>query len=497
MESTKTIFDDILARIEALRAEVSEERIARVVRAIMQETQTGHQAESDKIVKHGNSAHRLAGSKFARWGLDVADIEFLYDLMDAAQKAGIGRGPSEVLRNAFEDISAAYYLPVEKVREMDRRALDNVFPRIPLSWYTPADRALAARGEWYRTNAYQTALRAMDTAESGFGQQLVGSQYVRELWEAARNATRVFNLLESFEMLDPTVFLPVEADLPEMYYVGESTTVGATAYPTTKTGSNRIQVDARKFVIHQLWSGELEEDSIIPFVPYIRRQALQSLAYHVDSLVVNGDTTNTATGNINSDDADPADTKHYLAFDGLRHVGLVDNPGNGVNVAGAITYQQLNKVRGTMLDRVYLHDWGHPNNPDDLVYLADPETADAIGALPEVVTFRQYQNVPLLNGEIGRILGHPVVSTMVVPKTEADGKVSANAANNVKGQVVVFNRRGFIAGWRRRVKLEVERIPSTDQTRIIYSLRLGFGRYAPSGNPASIEAAAVLYNITL
>ena len=62
---------------------------------------------------------------------------------------------------------------------------------------------------------------------------------------------------------------------------------------------------------------------------------------------------------------------------------------------------------------------------------------------------------------------------------------------------MTFNRRGFVAGWRRRVKIETERLPATDQTRIVASLRLGFSRFTPTGSASGIEAADVIYNISL
>jgi len=126
----------------------------------------------------------LAGSKFARHGLSVGDIEFLYDMQLGLARSQPNRyaGPSEELENAFNHISRAMYVPAEEVREMDKRALDGMFPRIPLSEFYGTDRALAARGAFDETNAYQRAYRAMDTAESGYGSQLVGAQYVGELW---------------------------------------------------------------------------------------------------------------------------------------------------------------------------------------------------------------------------------------------------------------------------------------------------------------------------
>jgi len=298
-------------------------------------------------------------------------------------------------------------------------------------------------------------------------------------------------------MTAPTAYIPVEADLPEMLFVAESTSAGASAYTTSKTGSNRVTVTAKKFVIHQNWSGEMEEDSIIPFIPYLRRQAELSLAHYSDSVVINGDDTNAGTGNINLDDADPADTKHYLAFEAMRHVGLVDNTGNSKDLAGAISLAALMDVKGRMLDATYLMDWGHPTDPNDLVYVVDPATGDKIVMLDEVINQRNYRQEALLNGEVGRIIGHPVISSIAMSKTEADGKVSTTAGNNTKGQVLTFNRRGFKVGWRRRVRLESERIPGSDQTRMIYSLRLGFGRYSPTGADAGIECADVIYDISL
>ena len=50
------------------------------------------------------------------------------------------------------------------------------------------------------------------------------------------------------------------------------------------------------------------------------------------------------------------------------------------------------------------------------------------------------------------------------------------STNDTKGSLVWFNRRAFKVGWRRRVKTETERLPATDQTRIVSTLRMGFGR---------------------
>lgn len=480
---------------------ISDVRLIEMINTCLSGLEDDH--EFVRKLRFGDSSGddaKLVGTRYARWGLSLGDVEFLYDLQNACrglrQPSGrIHPGPSEELENTFRAISEAMYLPEAQVREMDRAAIDELFPRVPLILEKAEGRR--SRGEHRLVHAYQ---RAMDTAESGFGLQLVGAQYVGELWEAARTASRLFSLIDTFEMMHPTAYLPVEVDIPELLFVAEKTGPTDSDYTTVKTGSQRVQVDAKKFLIHQIWSGEMEEDSIVPFLPFLRRQAGLSMAHFSDSLVLNGDTTNAATGNINLDDADPADTKHYLAWDGIRHVGLVDNTANQKDVAGAVSYGLLTGSKGRMIDTTgtRVQDWGHPSDMNDLVAVADPETADRLALMDEVITVDKYgPQATVLTGELARWSVHPVISSIAMSKTEADGKVSTTAANNTKGQIAVFNRRGYKWGWRRRVMVETERLPGRDQTRIVWSMRAGFGRYSPTGAAAAIEHADILFNITL
>lgn len=395
----------------------------------------------------------LEGTRYARftdpntgrrWTAD--DVEFMHDLLEAAQQQQRGSGPSEKLRNLHAEINT----------------------------------------------------RAMDTAESGYGSELVGVQYVSELWNAARVSSMIFSRLATFELTGPSAYMPVAAAPPEMLYVSESISPDQANYPTSKTGSNRVLVTAKKFLIHQVWSGEMEEDAIIPYIPFLREQAAFSVGYYSDSAVLNGDTVSTATGNINSDDGAPTETKHYLAFNGVRKVGLVDNTDNAINMAGVPTYDKLTDMRTLMLDRTYYIDWGHPMDPDDLLYVAGPETADAIAKIDEVITVDKYgPQAVVLMGEVARIGRNPLLRSIAMPLTEDDGKVSVTAASNTKGQLVTFNRRGVVVGWRRRLKVEVERVARTDQSVIVYSLRMGMGRYSPTGAVAGQEFAAVMRNITV
>lgn len=479
---------EIRQRFDGINADlsdrVSDERIRAMIQESLSELLADDNSDLVRKMRFGKADAQLVGGKYARLGWTTADVEFAHDLLRAAKESGRSKqGPSEELTRTFTAISEGRYRETALVRSDGYQQLDTMW----------------REGRFGSRRDYERAVRAMDTAESGFGSQLIGAQYVGELWTGAQAQARVFGLVNSFPMTDPTAYLPVEAGLPSLLFVGESTENNSANYATTKTGSNRVQVNAKKFVMHQMWSGEMEEDSIIPFIPFLRRQAARSLAHHMDSLILNGDTTDAATGNINQDDEDPAGTEHWLAWDGIRHAGLVDNTANSKDIAGAITLAAFKAQRGRMISTTYKHDWGHPNDAMDLVHIADPETCDAIAFLDEVLTVDKFgPGATILTGQQARVLGNPLISSIDLSKTEADGKVSFDTpANNVKGQVATFNRGGLVTGSRRSVQVETERIPATDQTRIVYSLRMGLGRFTPTGAASGIEWADVLYNISL
>ncbi len=445
-------------------------------------------AETERKIRFaGDGDNRLKGSKFGRQGLNADDIEHLYMLTEAFKGLrvtglDVGPGPSEDLRAAFADVSGARVVDGQAAEQADIRAVEELFDAGKLD-KVGFRKALA--------NA-----RAMDTAETGYGLQLIGAQYANTLWAGANAESRLFSLIPQFTMTAPTAYLPVGAVPPVMSFVAEKTTstIGE-GYTTTKTGSNRVQVDANKFLIRQVWSEEMNEDSIIPFLPFLTEMAQRSIAQYSDWLVLNGDTTDSAS-NINDDGGALGGTEYFLAADGLRHVGLVDNTGNGVDQDNAaITWDALVNLRKKLLDATYFNDWGHPNNPADLVYVVNPSLGDDITKLDEVVTVDKYGSLAtVLTGEVGHIGRNPLITTIGQELTESDGFVNNSPSQN-RSTATLFNRNGFTVGMLRNLKVAAEPIIESDQAQIVYSMRFGIGRFTPTGAASGIEAAAVLYNI--
>jgi len=449
--------------------EVLIQEIAEKVKATSGETMTAEQEQWVRgIVKAeldaggrgyrpqptGRDEDMLQGTVYGRLGMTIGDVEMVYDLLNASEgKVRGARGPNDATRRI-----------VETVREQ----------------------------------------RALDTAESGFGSQLVPDAiYVPEIWDTAREQySRIGGLIESRTMQGPVEKHPVLASVPDMIYVGETSDAisSASAYGTQKPGSNEVTLTAKKFIAHYNYSGEMVEDSIVPFVPLLRTSAAMAQGKLMDKLALNGDTTNAGTGNINLDDADPTDTNYYLAADGIRHAALVDNTDNATNHAGAVlSWEAVVKLPTLALDRTYDTHWGRPEDANKWVYVVTPELDNDILGLSEITDARanvgrQPEYTPL-NGELARIAGNPVISTIGMGMTEADGKISTTAGNNTLGQIVGFNPDGLMWGVKRNVTFEIEREARYDMWAIVMSTRVALGRFTPTGAASGIEWATVLYNV--
>lgn len=452
-QQVDAVAKDIMAKVEALTGSLSDQQRAQV-KQLIEDCVDDRVASAltERKYQPAPSSGDLAGTRYARLGLSEIDVQLAHGILVDAQRIGLSqRGPSEELRGVVEAIQ--------------KRAA--------------ADDGVSAR--------------AMDTTDTT---AVIGTQYMTELWRASMQDAIVAPLLRSFPMAARQGYIPVFGAPPVPVAYDESTTDDSADYEVQDTPFARVSVDAHKFGLHQKWSGEIEEESIVPFVQAIRERQQQSLSFYTDDMVVNGDTTLATSGNVNSDDAQLPANDRRVKFDGIRKGAIVDNSANAVAIAGAsIVYSDITNLRTLCIDRSRLTAWGHPGNPRDFVFLVNPEGYDPISNLSELLTVDKYgPNATVLTGEVASIGRNPLLVTMAVPTTEADGKVSATPANNTKNQIVAFNRNALSIGYLRQLTVETYRRPYRDQNGIILFWRMGLARYTPTGAASGIEWASVLRN---
>lgn len=328
----------------------------------------------------------------------------------------------------------------------------------------------------------------MHTSLSGYGSEWVPDIWSSELWRKARAENVILPLFRVVEMPSNPFELPISGTDPTVYYVPETQdeddlTLGASnPLPDSQIGSGKVTLTAKKLALRVGFSAELVEDAALPLIPLYREQALRVMADAIDHVLLNGDTTTAATGNINSDDAAPEATAKYLAFDGLRKLPLVTTPAQALNANGVPTVALLRTARFLMPARYSLR-------PKDCAWIVDGSTYAKLLSDTNLATVDKFgPHATVLTGEIAKVDGVPVLVSAEMPLTQADGK--ANSTGNTKGQAVCVYRPGWVVGYRRRVAATMDYLPYYDAYQMVATVRLAFA-------PFDSAVASMLYNITV
>lgn len=178
----------------------------------------------------------------------------------------------------------------------------------------------------------------------------------------------------------------------------------------------------------------------------------------LESMIINGDSEAGATGNVNSDDQAPATT---FAADGgtAYHATLIDHGIREVAIngtqylnVGAFDSDDMLGVVGKLGD-AYQEDF------ENLLFISNPKTYTKMKT-DDGFKLASSRNgaVSIDTGVVDKPWGIDMVVSPLVPKTEADGKVSATAANNTLGQFLAVVKRAIRWGYGMDFKLEVERV---------------------------------------
>ena len=326
------------------------------------------------------------------------------------------------------------------------------------------------------------------STQTNYGDEWVPDLWSAELWRKARQDNVILPLFRAIEMPSNPYELPIETTDPTVYFVPETadeahlTLASGNPIPDSKIGSGKVQLSAKKLALRVGFSAELTEDSIVPVLAVYREQALRAMADGIDNLLLNGDTESGATGNINSDDAAPASTAIYMAFDGLRKLPLVTTTANAVPAAAAPTLALMRQARFTMAHKYSV-------NPNKLAWVVDGATYAALLSLSEVVTMEKFgPQATVLTGEIGKLDGIPILVSAEMGLTMADGKI--DSTGNTKGQAICAYKPGWVVGYRRRIAVAVDYLSYYDAYQMTATVRLAFNRF-------DADVASALYNITV
>jgi capsid protein len=330
------------------------------------------------------------------------------------------------------------------------------------------------------------------STQANFGDEWVPDLWSNDLWRRARIENSILPLFRSIDMPSNPYELPVESADPTVYFVPETTAEtellisgSGAVIPDSKVGSAKVTLTAKKLALRVGFSAELVEDSIIPILSIYREQAERAIMDSIDFTILNGDTTNTATGNINSDDADPADTQRYLALNGLLYTAITEDTTRKLDAGGTSpTLSLIRAMRFKMLAAYALR-------PADIAYLVGGEVYAKLLGLDEFLTMEKIgTQATVRTGMIGSIDGSPVISSAEFGLAEADGKLSATPANNILGRMASVYTPNWWVGYKRRVAVSVDYLPYYDSYQLSATVRLALAHQ-------DAKCVGVLYNLAV
>jgi hypothetical protein len=320
------------------------------------------------------------------------------------------------------------------------------------------------------------------------------------LWEKVRAETPILGRVPEMEVPAgaESVVIPLEGADPSWYKVAQASALSSDpgGIPTntvtsSKMGTGNQTMTLAKMGARVLWTGELEEDAVLPYVAQLRRQLSQSAAETLESVLIDGDTDLTASTNINNIAGTPAATAIYAMWNGFRKLPLITLTANSRD-GGALDINDF-------LETIRLMGTGGISGYDQqrVAFIVDRATHYKALELPEVKTRDVFGGATLEGGRLTGIWGYPVYMSGHMAKvtnglTNPAGKSVLNTAgNNTTGQILAVRWDRWMFGWRRRMTIETNRIAAADSTEIVALMRAGM-TYS-----ATDDASAISYNITV
>jgi hypothetical protein len=347
---------------------------------------------------------------------------------------------------------------------------------------------------------------------ASYGDEWVGVQYSTQLWEKIRAGTWVVANIPQSEIPrgNESAIIPIESVDPIWYKVAQAAdnTSGRpdVTVTTSRVGTAQQSVTVGKMGCRVLFTGEMDEDSLIPWVPNAMRQIQTSGSEMMEYVCIDGDTETANTTSINDIGGNVYNgsaSTLFLLTNGFRKLALVTNTANSRD-GGAITAADVVETL-MLMGRAGIGG----SDPTKVGLICDPWTFRKIAQLPEVYTKDVYSNPTLERGvfnplnvfnytirpswfmHYAGVLHGTVTTATYMNKANAAGKVDQNTqTNNSLGALLAVRWDQWALKWKRRMTVESQRIPESDSTQIVALARWGLG-YRDN------EASAISYNLTV
>lgn len=380
---------------------------------------------------------------------------------EAAQASPQLKDQKELARKR-DEVFIAKALCVNKDGSFNQAAFDKVLSKDEYKWATKADSFT------FDPTVPDGQVSGGDTSASGYGSDMVPEGFSAQLVEDIYLKLEVAGLFKRFNMPSPTYTFPVALNRITARAGSEGKAV-----TKDKVATDSLTFTAKKLMANVDFTDELDVDSAIAILPFLRERLIEGFALAQEQIAVNGDTVTTAdaaaglNGTIDADDA-------RGIIDGLRKAAM--SVSGDVDFAGAFTADEIRSLRAKM--------GRYGKNPRDLSIIVNIEEYNKILGFTGYQYLYQYgDNAVIKTGEMGRIDNIPIIVTDLLPKNlTANGYPTTTPGT--KTCCMMVNNNSFMWGDRVGFALEMFRNPYIQATSLVGSQRLDFKNVAESFSTA-------------
>ncbi len=284
--------------------------------------------------------------------------------------------------------------------------------------------------------------KALNTATSGAGADWVPEGFSSQLIELVQLEAVVASKFQSFNMPTSPYTFPMLLGDGEAYIGSEPTEDTPDMYKASTAKTGQLTFTAKKLISRNVITEEMEEDSVVPVLPMLKRSIARAHAKAEDNAIINGDTT-----------ATHLDTGYTVAADDPRRAwnGLRDMCQSGMKQTGAA----WSSAAGLGLIRGIREDMGiYGLSSNDLMILTNVNMYSKFKNVAEVLTMDNIGGAAtILNGEISKIDGVELVLTQHVEEHQnASGVYDATTTTTT--QFLMVYKPGFWQGVMREFRMQ-------------------------------------------
>lgn len=310
--------------------------------------------------------------------------------------------------------------------------------------------------------ALTKVLAGLDTSTSGELSQFDPQEYSRTLYEKVRLVRMLPNLFQRISVPRFPFFAPVFLNDLVAKRWAENTAGSSTLIedgnPTPTAISGSITMSGASLAEQIAWSWELDEDSIVPMLPFLEMAVVESIGNGLETALING--TASGTTHIDTDTQAGSATLAEKLWFGLRYYALaagqgtasLSSAGNKIN-SDANWRDYVSAVRGAM--------GKYGVNSADLVLIASPKGINQIRSVEAFRTIYAFGSqatnttggVPNPNGTFKPDGIETVVSEFM--REDIDSTGVNTAASQTYTSLLLVNKRAYVMAEVRSIRTQV------------------------------------------